>query len=65
MIRILLSTRRCNDSTVDVTEKAVPVGKKYIHEKFCVRRVKMDDIKVIKYRDHYTVTYHKHVAQLH
>lgn len=57
--------RRCNDSTVDVTEKAAPVVKKYIHEKFGVRRVKMDDIKVIKYRDHYTVTYHKHVAQLH
>lgn len=57
--------RRCNDSTVDVTEKAAPVVKKYIHEKFGVRRVKMDDIKVIKYRDHYTVSYHKHVAQLH
>ena len=57
--------RRCNDSTVDVTAKAAPVVKQYIHEKFGVRRVKMDDIKVTKYRDHYTVTYHKHVAQLH
>jgi len=57
--------RRCNDSAVDVTEKAAPVVKKYIHEKFGVRHVKMGDIKVIKCRDHYTVTYHKHVAQLH
>lgn len=58
-------SRRCDDSMVDVAEKAAPVVKKYIHEKFGVRRVKMDDIKVIKYRGHYTVTYHKHVAQLH
>lgn len=57
--------RHFNNSTVDVTKKAAPVVKKYIHEKFGVRRVKMDDIKVVKSSGRYTVTYHKHAAQLH
>ena len=39
--------------------------KKYILEKFGVRRVKMDDIKDVKHGGRYTVTYHKHAAQLH
>lgn len=50
---------------MDVTTKAAPMVKKYIHEKFSVRRVKMDDIKVVKHGGRYTVTYHKHAAQLH
>ena len=50
---------------MDVTKKAAPMVKKYIHEKFGVRRVKMDDIKVVKHGGCYTVTYHKHAAQLH
>lgn len=58
-------SRRSNDSAVDVTKKAAPMVKKYIHEKFGVRRVKMDDIKVVKHGGCYTVTYHKHAAQLH
>ena len=58
-------SRRSNDSAVDVTTKAAPMVKKYIHEKFGVRRVKMDDIKVVKHGGRYTVTYHKHAAQLH
>ena len=37
----------------------------YIHEQFGVRRVKMEDIKVTKHKGVFTVTYHKHVAQLH
>ena len=41
-------SRRSNDSALDVTTKAAPMVKKYIHEKFGVRRVKMDDIKVVK-----------------
>ena len=41
-------SRRSNDSAVDVTKKAAPMVKKYIHEKFGVRRVKIDDIKVVK-----------------
>ena len=45
--------------------KAAPMVKKYVHEKFGVRRVKMDDIKVVKHGGRYTVTYHKHAAQLH
>ena len=36
-----------------------------IVEKFGVRRVKTDDIKVVKHGGRYTVTYHKHAAQLH
>ena len=39
-------SRRSNDSAVDVTTKAAPMVKRYVHEKFGVRRVKMDDIKV-------------------
>ena len=35
-------SRRSNDSALDVTTKAAPMVKKYIHEKFGVRRVKMD-----------------------
>ena len=35
-------SRRSNDSAVDVTTKAAPMVKKYIHEKFGVRRVKTD-----------------------
>lgn len=58
-------SRRSNDSALDVTTKAAPMVKKYIHEKFGVRRVKMDDIKVVKHGGRYTVTYHKHAAQLH
>lgn len=58
-------SRRSNDSAVDVTTKAAPIVKRYIHEKFGVRRVKMDDIKVVKHGGRYTVTYHKHAAQLH
>lgn len=58
-------SRSSNDSAVDVTTKAAPMVKKYIHEKFGVRRVKMDDIKVVKHGGRYTVTYHKHAAQLH
>lgn len=58
-------SRRSNDSAVDVTKKAAPMVKKYIHEKFGVRRVKIDDIKVVKHSGCYTVTYHKHAAQLH
>lgn len=54
-----------NDSAVDVTTKAAPMVKRYIHEKFVLRRVKMDDIKVVKHGGRYTVTYHKHAAQLH
>ena len=54
-----------DDSAVDVTTKAAPMVKKYSHEKFGVRRVKMDDIKVVKHGGRYTVTYHKHAAQLH
>lgn len=34
-------SRRSNDSAVDVTTKAAPMVKKYIHEKFGVRRVKI------------------------
>lgn len=49
----------------DITAKAAPVVKRYIHEKFGVRRVKMEDIKVTKHKGVFTVTYHKHVAQLH
>ena len=49
-------SRRSNDSAVDVTAKAAPMVKKYIHEKFGVRRVKMDDIKVVKHGGRYTVT---------
>lgn len=59
------TNRRSNADAVDVTEKAAPVVKNYIHEKFGVRRVKMADIKVLKRRGRYTVTYHKHTAQLH
>ena len=33
-------SRRSNDSAVDVTAKAAPMVKKYIHEKFGVRRVR-------------------------
>lgn len=58
-------SRRSNDSAVDVTTKAAPMVKRYVHEKFGVRRVKMDDIKVVKHGGRYTVTYHKHAAQLH
>lgn len=58
-------SRRSNGSALDVTTKAAPMVKKYIHEKFGVRRVKMDDIKVVKHGGRYTVTYHKHAAQLH
>lgn len=35
-------SRRSNDSAVDVTTKAAPMVKKYIHEKFGVRRVKIN-----------------------
>ena len=34
-------SRRSNGSALDVTTKAAPMVKKYIHEKFGVRRVKM------------------------
>ena len=34
-------SRRSNDSALDVTTKAAPMVKKYIHEKFGVRRVKI------------------------
>lgn len=49
----------------DITAKAAPIVKRYIHEQFGVRRVKMEDIKVTKHKGVVTVTYHKHVAQLH
>ena len=49
----------------DITAKAAPIVKRYVHEQFGVRRVKMEDIKVIKHKGVFTVAYHKHVAQLH
>ena len=49
----------------DVTEKAAPLVKEYIREKFGVRRVTMSDIKVTKSLGKYTVTYRQHSAQLH
>ena len=49
----------------DVTEKAAPLVKEYIREKFGVRRVIANDIKVTKNRGKYTVTYRQHSAQLH
>lgn len=57
--------RRVNNTPEDITDKAAPIVKKYIHENFGVRRVKMEDIKVTKHKGMVTVTYHKHVAQLH
>ena len=54
-----------SSSMEDITDKAAPVVKEYIREKFGVRRVKMEDIKVTKHKGVFTVTYHKHVAQLH
>lgn len=58
-------SRRSNDSAVDVTTKAAPMVKRYIHEKFGVRRVVMGDIKVTKNCGKYTVKYRQHSAQLH
>ena len=39
--------------------------KRYVHEKFGVRRVVMGDIKVTKNCGKYTVKYRQHSAQLH
>lgn len=49
----------------DITEKAAPLVKEYIREKFGVRRVIMGDIKVTKNCGKYTVKYRQHSAQLH
>lgn len=49
----------------DVTEKAAPLVKEYVREKFGVRRVMMGDIKVTKSCGKYTVSYRQHSAQLH
>ena len=57
--------RHFTNSTVDVTEKAAPLVKEYIREKFGVRRVVMGDIKVTKNCGKYTVKYRQHSAQLH
>lgn len=57
--------RNASRTPEDITAKAAPVVKDYINEKFGVRRVKMEDIKVTKHKGVFTVTYHKHVAQLH
>ena len=58
-------TLHFNNSTVDVTEKAAPLVKEYIREKFGVRRVITNDIKVTKNCGKYTVKYRQHSAQLH
>ena len=57
---------RMTDTTPkDVTEKAAPVVKKYVREKFNIRRIKMDSIKVTKQNGVYTVAYNGYRAQLH
>lgn len=37
----------------DITAKAAPIVKRYVHEQFGVRRVKMEDIKVTKHKGVY------------
>lgn len=63
--RLARYSYRHDQSSTDITEKAAPLVKEYIREKFGVRRVITNDIKVTKNRGKYTVSYHEHRAQLH
>ena len=63
--RLARYSYRHDQSSTDITEKAAPLVKEYIREKFAVRRVIMGDIKVTKNCGKYTVKYRQHSAQLH
>lgn len=57
--------RTSNSRPEDVTAKAALLVKEFVRREFGIKRVVMDNIRVIKRGNKYTVIYNKHTAQLY